>query len=855
MQSKISWTLSKKSKYLFGSDSTKTKLKYIKGSIFSIIVGFIVSGIFLSFLNINPFTYFALLFGINFDKNFYQISLNWMAVYIVAGLSMAIAFKSGVFNIGASGQILTATSVATIVFFSISGKDASSISPFMIILMLITCIISAAFIAFIAGILKALFNIHEVVSTILLNWSVFYIFKWFFGRYQDFSSGLSYTSKNIPSDQLSIGTNTVIIPLLIALICVVIIWILFSKTVLGFKLKAVGSSITGSKYIGINVKRQIITSLTLSGAVAGIAGFLSMFTVSPNNFFASNSLPTLGFDAIAVSLVAFNNPIGIIAIGWLWAIIKTGGGPISSLYSISTQISGLISGILIYFTAIVSVFIAFKPWELLKNKYNLYTSKVNREIYWKLKLYTFKLRLKKIFLIFTKDYKQEVNNKYQIYTKQNQITNKTSNPHLFWNGRKNIKIELKNDLKQSIYLVKSKIDEIKKFVDQDKNSLNVNGLKNDLNKQVNLLASKYIQNLRDLDLELADHKYKIQKITSSILNEYQTNIKQAKKTHRLKIQQIKVFKESQIGIITYKFDSHNNIIEIKANKLKTIAQLKEQIKNIKSELRLEKQISNLNKSSTQTNNSEKLEKIKQLKEQIRVVKKQANAKILEQKNKYKNQKNSVKQEQVQLQDILHQYNNYLNKEKDRFKESKKAALVLKQKRLQAIDMNLSQSDVNKAVSLLNDLKTLITDNLDLNLNKQAIKSNQKTLKNALEIKSKIDEVLTQNIISEYDAPEHIKQKSKISLTTFKLITNLKKQISYVITRVEEQELIDKYQQWISQAKQVVQDEKNNYEQIIKKAPRKNLADLENLFNLEKSLKEQTNLKILNLTNTMLKETK
>ncbi|WFQ95608.1 ribose/galactose ABC transporter permease [Mycoplasma feriruminatoris] len=855
MQSKTCWTLSKKTKYLFSSDSTKTKLKFIKGSIFSILIGFIVSGIFLSFLRINPFTYFGLLFGINFDKNFYQISLNWMAVYIVAGLSMAIAFKSGVFNIGAPGQILAATSVSTIVFFAIAGNNASSVSPLMIILMLIVCVISAAFVAFIAGILKALFNIHEVVSTILLNWSVFYIFKWVFGQFKDFSSSLSYTSKNIPSDQLSIGSNTVVIPLLIALVCVVVIWVLFSKTVLGFKLKAVGSSLTGSKYIGINVKRQIITSLTLSGAVAGIAGFISMFTVAPNNFFASNSLPTLGFDAIAVSLVAFNNPIGIIVIGWLWAIIKTGGGPISSLYSISTQISGLISGILIYFTAIVSVFIAFKPWELLKNKYYLYTSKVNKQIVWKLQLYAFKLKLKKIFLIFTKDYKQQVNDKYENYITQNQVTNKISKPHLFWNGRKNIKLELKKDIKQSIITIQTKIQEIKKFINQDKTTLNVNGLKTHLNKQVNQLGSNYIQTLRELDLELADHKYKIKQASSNILNKYQTNIKKIKDAHKLRIQEIKMFKESEIGILTYKFDSHNHIIEIKANKLKTVAQLKEQIKNIKSDIKLDKQISSLNQTSNNINHSEQLEKIKQLKEQIKTIKKQANAKILEQKAKYKEQKTLARQEQTKLQAILDQYNTYWAEEQQNFSQAKKDALVLKQKHLELIDMNHSQDDVNKAVVLLNDLKTLIKDNLDLNLNKQAIQSNKQTLNKALEISSKIDDIFTTNIISVYDAPEHIKQKSKISLTCFKLITNLKKEIAYVTTRAEEQELISDYKNRITKAKQIVNDDKTNYQEQINKAPKKTLSDLEQLFNLEKSLKEQTNLKILNLENTMLKEVK
>ncbi|WP_434324169.1 ABC transporter permease subunit [Mycoplasma capricolum] len=852
MKSRILWTLNKKAKYLFSSDQTKTKLKFIKGSLFSIIMGFIVSGVFLSFLKINPFTYFALLFGINFDKNFYQISLNWMAVYIVAGLSMAVAFKSGVFNIGAPGQILTATSVSTILFFYIKGSKAATIDGSMIILMLITCIVSASFLALIAGALKALFNIHEVVSTILLNWSVFYIFKWFFNRFKDFSGGLSFTSKNIPSDQLVIGSNTVIVPLLIALICVILVWILFSKTTLGFKLKAVGSSITGSKYIGINVKTQIISSLALSGAIAGIAGFILIFTVTPNNFFASNSLPTVGFDAIAVSLVAFNNPIGIIPIGWLWAVIKTGGGPVSSLYGISTQISGLISGVLIYFTAIVSIFIVFKPWELLKNKFNLLTSPICREIFWKLYLYLLKLRFKKIFLIFIKEYKQQVNDSYKNYVVKNKIKKQMQLPHLFWNGRKNIKLEFKKDINQLIYLIKNKIVDIKAFVKEDKTRLSVNGLKTNLKEQLNLITTKFVLKSYDLDLKLADHKYKITQVKQNILNKYQSDIKQIKKEHKLKIQEIKVFKEAQIGVLFHEFQYRDNIIEIKANKLKTIALLNEQIKNIKSKFNLQKENLKLNKNLY---DNKHLEQINKIKEEIKEVKKQTSVKLLEEKNKFKTQKENVKKEKVQLQTILEQYKTYLKEEKQRFIQAKKQALVNKHKRLEFIDMNRSKLEVNKTIVLLNDLKTLVMTNIDKNLNRQAIKSNDKTLIKALKIKSQIDEIFGSNIISEYDAPEYIKQKVKISLKTFKLIIILEKQISYTNCRVEEQELINNYKTWIDKANQIIDKDKQQYLLAIKQQPRETLTDLEQLFNLEKTLKQQTNLKIMNLEKSVLKEVK
>ena len=115
----------------------------------------------------------------------------------------------------------------------------------------------------------------------------------------------------MPSDQLAINGSSIAVPLIIAVVCLVIVAFLLSKTVFGYKLKAVGSSPNAAKYAGFNVKAKIVESMLISGGLAGVASFVNVLTLNPNISFTVDNLPAIGYDGIAISLVAFNNPIGI----------------------------------------------------------------------------------------------------------------------------------------------------------------------------------------------------------------------------------------------------------------------------------------------------------------------------------------------------------------------------------------------------------------------------------------------------------------------------------------------------------------------------------------------------------------
>ncbi|AVP49077.1 ABC transporter permease [Williamsoniiplasma luminosum] len=484
------WFVTSKFKDTVTSKEFKSKGKYLKGSIFAIIVGFVVAGVLIGILNVNPFDYFFKMFQVAFDELYLTQTFNWIAVYIVGGVAMAIGFKSGVFNIGASGQILTATSMSTIVLFSIVPKNTTEINGQTIFLLFLVSVFSGAFMAFIAGMLKALFNMHEVVTTILLNWVAWYFFKWIFtyGYPDEFGGGLAGSSQHIPDGLLSIGGNEIIAPLLIAMGVVVIAAIVLAKTTFGFKLKAVGSAPEAAKYSGINVKQKIVLAMTISGGIAGIAGFISMCTLNPNTYFGNDNLPTLGFDVIAISLVAFNNPVGLIFVGALWGVIQNAGAPISSLYGIPTQIAGLVSGIIIYLAAISAVFIMFNPVQIFKMWIFVLKSKNDRKMLLILYKKKWALLLKKPLIIFNKDYQKAVK---AAETKADQ---------------KIVKLDLKAIDSLALTHIKTSIKELKKWIWEKNTIKGLKGIKRRNDEAIQTINAETINKIEAAKLKFGIFK-------------------------------------------------------------------------------------------------------------------------------------------------------------------------------------------------------------------------------------------------------------------------------------------------------------------------------------------------------------
>lgn len=276
--------------------------------------------------------------------------LNFMTPMIFASLSVAIALKGGLFNIGVSGQMLLAGYFATIII-GYSGLSAMIAKP----LVLIIGIIAGAVVGGMVGLLKYKFNINEVVSSIMFNYIIQYVLSFFIHSY--YIDPVSRQSKYINEAARLTLVNVQLaglkmdfsIGFVIAIILAIILKFFMDKSRIGFEIKAVGSNSKGADYAGINVGKTLVLTMVLSGALAGLAGVTYYL-----GYYASiqpRVLPSMGFDAIAVALLGNVNPYGIIASSFIVSVIDKGSTYMSSISGVRQEIASVITGLILLFSA------------------------------------------------------------------------------------------------------------------------------------------------------------------------------------------------------------------------------------------------------------------------------------------------------------------------------------------------------------------------------------------------------------------------------------------------------------------------------------------------------------------------
>lgn len=338
--------------------------------IFAILVSLVAGAIVLGILGKNPLSaYINLLQGSGLcpkasyagGKSIltdFTSFLNALTPMLFAALAVAVALKGGLFNIGISGQMLCAGFVTTIII-GYSDLPAGIAKP----LVLVCGIVVGAAVGGLVGWLKYKFNINEVVSTIMINYTAQYVISFcintFFVNPVSRQSNPVSKAARLTLMDTQVGDLKMDIPLgiILAVIAAFIIRFLFKKTRMGYEIKTVGSSVTAARYAGISVGRNIVLAMVISGALAGLAGvtyYLGYFgSIQPK------VLPSTGFDAIAVSLLGNNNPVGIIFSSFLITIISKGSTYMSSTAGVEAEIASVITGLILLFSA-CSAFIAYK---------------------------------------------------------------------------------------------------------------------------------------------------------------------------------------------------------------------------------------------------------------------------------------------------------------------------------------------------------------------------------------------------------------------------------------------------------------------------------------------------------------
>lgn len=277
------------------------------------------------------------------------------APLLMCSLSVLFVYKVGLFNIGAAGQY-------------VAGACACLYAALYLHWHWLPCMLLAiaagALLGVISGLLKSSFNVSEVISGIMLNWIALYITNMLLTNVKEATSPYTYQLKaegpqailpQISLSKLLSGNQYVTIAIPIAIVCAVVIWVVLSKTLFGYELKATGNNPNAAKYCGMAEKRNIILTLAIGGALAGLGASLLYQTGYEQWQCTYSSVPSMGFNGIAAASLGGLSPIGSIFASFFIQHITAGGAYVDkSLYC--SQISDLISAIIIYLCSFVLFF-------------------------------------------------------------------------------------------------------------------------------------------------------------------------------------------------------------------------------------------------------------------------------------------------------------------------------------------------------------------------------------------------------------------------------------------------------------------------------------------------------------------
>lgn len=292
-------------------------------------------------------------------------SLIKMAPLILSGLAVAFAFKGGLFNIGAQGQLVVGALLSAWIGFAVKGLPPAV----HIVLALFAGFVGGALWGMIPGLLKAYTGAHEVISTIMLNYVAALLLEWAVSPARASapagplaacstvgSCAIGQTPEILPSAVLpglysSAGSSPEIlhIGVFLAIIAAFAVSILVFRTTFGFELRMVGLNPGAARYSGINVARMTVVTMLIAGGLAGLAGAIQ--TQGVNYRFQVNQSLTLGFDSIAVSLLAANNPIAIIPSAFLFGAMSAGGTQMQSISRVPTDLIQVIQALILMFVA------------------------------------------------------------------------------------------------------------------------------------------------------------------------------------------------------------------------------------------------------------------------------------------------------------------------------------------------------------------------------------------------------------------------------------------------------------------------------------------------------------------------
>ncbi|GAA0489081.1 guanosine ABC transporter permease NupP [Salinibacillus aidingensis] len=319
--------------------------------IISVLLGLIAGAVIMISSGHNPIKGYAALWNGAFgDAYTLGETIRRTAPLILTGLAVAFAFKTGLFNIGAEGQVIVGWLASVWVGLAID-------APMIIHLPLavLAGAIAGGLWGFLPGLLKAKLGVHEVIVTIMMNYIALHVTNEII---RSVLTDQKTTTEAIP-ETASLASSwlqsitfysRVHYGILIALLAVFIMWFLIERTTYGYEFKAVGFNQHASHYSGMNVSKNIIWSMVIAGGFAGLAGAMEGLGTY-GSISVMSGFTNLGFDGIAVALLGSNHAFGIVLAALLFGALKEGAGEMPTTAGVPTELVDIIIALIIFFVA------------------------------------------------------------------------------------------------------------------------------------------------------------------------------------------------------------------------------------------------------------------------------------------------------------------------------------------------------------------------------------------------------------------------------------------------------------------------------------------------------------------------
>ena len=332
----------------------RNKLKVLAGPValplLAILVALVIGAVFMLFVGKNPLTaYWTMFYGAFGSWPNFGETLVYVTPLIFTGLAVALAFRGGLFNIGVEGQIVVAMLTTAYV-----GSAWAGLPGWLhgLTALLMGGVAGAAW-AGIPGLCKAYRGVHEVISTIMMNYMALYLTHYLVMGPLLAPPGIIPATREIadavkfwrflPPSRANVG-------IFIALVCVVLVYILLWRTPLGFSIRAVGKNQEAARYAGMNVRSNVLYAMLCSGALAGLAGACQVQGLQ-YKFLDVFMFTGYGFDGIAVALLGRNHPIGVVLGALLFGSLTSGALQMQSVGGIPKEVIGIIQSVIILFVA------------------------------------------------------------------------------------------------------------------------------------------------------------------------------------------------------------------------------------------------------------------------------------------------------------------------------------------------------------------------------------------------------------------------------------------------------------------------------------------------------------------------